>query len=176
MFPRFSRKRVLYFVFSIFFHRLQRDAERSRKTRFEKLERIENEATASELKGFNRKVTGRPRKEVDQPELLSTIVQVVEASTAAHSELDLHSELIRLWYNLSCSATYLRLLSRRSDSREESAMFRLSRLNWFDQKTHCVKKILIACLQNHSWMICSKCANCLGLNQCLFFQSMIKLE
>ena len=143
------------FCFFYFFHRLQREAERSRKTRFEKRERIEkvcaeNEATTSELKGFNRKVTGRPRKEVDQPELLSTIVQVVEASTAAHSELDLHSELIRLGYNLSRSATYLRLLSRRSDSREESAMFRLSRLNWFDQKIHCVKKILIACLQNHS--------------------------
>ena len=134
-FPDFPESEFYILFFLFFFHRLQREAERSRKTRFEKRERIEkvyaeNEATAYELKGFNRKVTGRPRKEVDQPELLSTIVRVVEASTAAHDRRrsehlrsvktldDLHSELIRLGYNLSRSATYLRLLPRRSDSRE----------------------------------------------------------
>ena len=54
----------------------------------------------------------------------------MEASTAAHDRRrsehlrsvktldDLHSELIRLGYNLSRSATYLRLLPRRSDSWE----------------------------------------------------------
>ena len=50
----------------------------------EKIEKVcsENEAAASRVKRFNRTATGRPSKEVDQPELLSTIVRVVEASSA----------------------------------------------------------------------------------------------
>ena len=83
----------------------------------ENLEKVcnENESAASELKRFNRKTTGQPRKEVDQPELLSAIARVVEASSAAD---DLHSELKWLGFDLSCSTAYLRLLLRRADSRE----------------------------------------------------------
>ena len=90
----------------------------------------ENESAASELKRFNWKTTGRPRKEVDQPKLLSAIVRVVEASSAAEDRRpcehlrsvktldDLHSEPKRLGFDLSRSAAYLRLLPRRADSRE----------------------------------------------------------
>ena len=67
----------------------------------------ENEASASVFKSFNRVVSGRPRKEVDQPDLLSTIVNIVEASSAADNRRrsehlrsvttldDLHQELKR---------------------------------------------------------------------------------
>ena len=63
----------------MFLFRLQREAERLCKKRHEmreKLEKVcnENEYAASKLKRFNRKTTGRPRKEVDQPEMLSAIV------------------------------------------------------------------------------------------------------
>ena len=98
----------------------------------EKIEKVcsENEAAASRIKRFNRTATGRPSKEVDQPELLSTIVRVMEASSADDRNRcehlrsvktldDLHSELNHLGFNLSRSATYLRLLPRRSDVREE---------------------------------------------------------
>ena len=98
----------------------------------EKLEKVcnENVSAASELKRFNRKTTGRPRKEVDQPELLSAIVRVMEASSTAEDRRrcehlrsvktldDLHSELKQLGFDLSRSAAYLRLLPRRADSRE----------------------------------------------------------
>ena len=49
-----------------------------------KIEKVcsENKAAASELQRLNRTATGRPSKEVHQPELLSTIVRVVEASSA----------------------------------------------------------------------------------------------
>lgn len=69
--------------------KLKRESEQSRKKRLEmktKIEKIcqENDPISDDLKSFNRQVTGRPRKEADQPELLSTIVKVVEASSAAH--------------------------------------------------------------------------------------------
>ena len=90
----------------------------------EKIEKVcsSNQTAASELRKFNRKITGRPRKEVSQPGLLSTIVTIVEASSAAddcrrceHLQSvktldDLQSELVNLGFNLSRSATYLRLL------------------------------------------------------------------
>ena len=115
--------------------RLQREAERSRRKRYEMREKIknvcsENEAAASELKRFNRRATRRPSKEVNQPELLSTIVIVAEASSYINNRrryehlrsvktLDhFHSELTRLGFNLSRFATYLKLLPRRTDSRE----------------------------------------------------------
>ena len=42
----------------------------------------ENEEAAAFLKSFNRRKTGKPRIEVDQPELLSGIVKIVEAAAA----------------------------------------------------------------------------------------------
>ena len=89
-----------------------------------------NEAASNMLKKHNRQISGRPRKEIDQPDLLSTIVTIVQASSATddrrrteslHSLTtldDLHKELKTLGFNLSRSAVYLRLLPRRGDSRE----------------------------------------------------------
>ena len=97
----------------------------------EKMEKVcsPNQTAASELRNFNRQITGQPRKEIDQPGLLSTIVRIVEASSAADDcrrcehlqsvkTLDLQSELVNLRFNLSQSVTYLRLLPQGSDSRE----------------------------------------------------------
>ena len=42
-----------------------------------------SQTAASELRSFNGQITGRPRKEIDQPGLLSTIIRVVEASSPA---------------------------------------------------------------------------------------------
>ena len=41
-----------------------------------------NQTAAFELRNFNRQITGQPRKEVDQSGLLSTIVRIVEPSSA----------------------------------------------------------------------------------------------
>ena len=98
----------------------------------EKIEKVcsSNQTAASELRNFNRQITGRPRKEVDQPRLISTIVRIAEASSAADDRHccehlrsvktsdDLQNELVNLGFNLSRSATYVRLLPRRSNSRE----------------------------------------------------------
>ena len=68
--------------------RLVREAKRLREVRAGKRMALEStcreipEAAAS-LKSFNRMEKGRPRKEVDQPELLSSILKIVEASVAA---------------------------------------------------------------------------------------------
>lgn len=89
----------------------------------------DNEAAAV-LKSFNRGKTGKPRMEVDQPELLSLIVKIVEATSATDDRRrtevlrtvrtldDLRSELLKMGMNLSRSATYLRLQPRRSNSKE----------------------------------------------------------
>ena len=90
----------------------------------------ENPAAANALRRFNRDVLGRPRLEVDQPEIISAILNIVQASSAAVDRRrteclrtvktldDLHGELVKLDFKLSRSATYLRLLPRRGDSRE----------------------------------------------------------
>ena len=51
----------------------------------EKIEKVcsSNQTAASELRDFNRQITGWPRKEIDQPGLLSPIVRIGEASSAA---------------------------------------------------------------------------------------------
>ena len=90
----------------------------------EKIEKVcsSNQSAAPEMTNFNQQITGRPRKEVNQPGLLSTIVRIIEASSAAddrrHYEhfrsvetlYDFQSELVIFEFNLSRSATYLRLL------------------------------------------------------------------
>ena len=82
------------------------------------------------MKPHNRHVRGRPSINYDQPELLSSIIKIVEASTAAgdrrRTEIlrtvktldDLHSELTRIGFKLSRSALYLRLMPRRGDTHE----------------------------------------------------------
>ena len=112
-----------------------RESSRQRKRRQQLKDGIEklcenNSDAAGALKSFNRNQVGRPRTEVDQPELLSTIVKLVQNSTAADdrrrteclrsvSTLDaLHSELSKLGYSLSRSALYLRLMPRRGNTSE----------------------------------------------------------
>ena len=82
------------------------------------------------MKSFNRSALGRPRIEVDQPELLSAIVDIVSASSATddrrHCEQlrtvktldDLVGELKKKGFTLSRSATYLRLVPRRGNTSE----------------------------------------------------------
>lgn len=82
------------------------------------------------LKKFNRNKIGRPSLEVDQPELLSTIIKIVQSSTAADDRRrterllsvktldDLHEELEKIGFNLSRSGLYLRLLPRRGNTSE----------------------------------------------------------
>ena len=117
------------------FHRYQSEAKRQRERRLKLKEGIskvceENKEAASLLRSFSRKEHGRPRIEYDQPELLSTIVKIVEASSATDDRRrmkclrtvtildDLHSELENLGFSLSRSATYLRLLPRRGNTSE----------------------------------------------------------
>ena len=73
---------------------------------------------------------GKPRIEVDQPELLSAIVRIVEATAATDDRrrteclrsvktLDnLREKLVQMGFVISRSSAYLRLQPRRSDSRE----------------------------------------------------------
>ena len=42
----------------------------------------ENQATSNILQRHNRQAIGHPRKEVDQPDLSSTIINIVQASSA----------------------------------------------------------------------------------------------
>ena len=119
----------------LFIFRLKREADRMKRRRQKLKDGIDKVCSASEsaaniLRQFNRNITGRPRTETDQPELLSTIVNLVQASTAADDRRrtevlrtvrtldDLQTELTNRGFKLSQSATYLRLVPRRGDSRE----------------------------------------------------------
>jgi len=115
--------------------RLANDAKLQKKRRDKLRDTIQdvsasNPEIAKKFKGFNRSSSGRPRIEVDQPGLLSAILNIVQASTAADPRRrtealrsittldDMKSELEKLGYNLSRSATYLRLLPRRGNTIE----------------------------------------------------------
>ena len=133
----------------------------------EKIEKVClcNQTAASELRNFNQKITGRPRKEVDQPGLLSTVVRTVEASSAADDRRrcehlrsvkildDLESELVNLGFNLSRSATNLRLLPRRSVSHEGKPHVQTTNVKLVRLENSLRKKTLIECLPNHPWTI-----------------------
>ena len=80
------------------FTRLKKEAERQRKQRSNLKRGIEevcekDAEAASVLKSFNRGVTGKPRLEVDQPELLSAIVKIVTNSSATDDRR--RSEMLR---------------------------------------------------------------------------------
>ena len=89
-----------------------------------------DEEAAEMFKTFNRKVTGRPRLEVDQPGILSTIIDIVDLNSAAddrrRSEMlrtcvtldDLNTELAHRNIRISRSATYLRLIPNRCNTAE----------------------------------------------------------
>ena len=90
----------------------------------------ENRENAAKLRKFSRNGFGKPRAEEDQPGLLKAIVDIVSVGAAAdggrQSERliscltldDLVAELANIGYDLSRSATYLRLQPRRSDTTE----------------------------------------------------------
>ena len=78
----------------------------------------------------SRQQSGRPRIETDQPDLLKTIIQLTafgapadhrrrsEKLNACKTLNDLHQELLSFGYSLSKSATYLRLLPKKSNTME----------------------------------------------------------
>ena len=120
-------------IFNIF--RRVNEATRQRKRRAKLKESIraiseKHQDAAEVFRSLSRDVVGRPRLDVDQPYLLSTIVDIVQSSSASadrrRSEMlrtittldDLNKELLKLGFNISRSATYLRLLPRRQDSIE----------------------------------------------------------
>ena len=82
------------------------------------------------LTQFNQNLPGRPRFEIDQPELLSTIIKFVQNSSAADERKrteslrsvstldDLQKELTKMGFNLSRSALYIHLLPRRGNTSE----------------------------------------------------------
>ena len=109
------------------------NSQKNKRAKFkEVIQKIseKDEEAADMLKTFNRKVTGRPRLEVDQPGILSTIIDIVDLNSAAddrrRSEIlrtcvtldDLNTELAHRNYRISRSATYLRLLSKRCNTAE----------------------------------------------------------
>ena len=85
---------------------------------------------ASALKSINRGIPGRPRTEVEQPQLLSTIFDIVQASSSADEKCrsetirsastldDLQAELKSLGFTISKSTTYLRLLPKKGNTHE----------------------------------------------------------
>ena len=73
--------------FFLLSNKYQSEAKRQRERRLKLKKGIsqvcgENKEAASLLRSFNGKEHERPRIEYDQPELLSTIVKIVEASSA----------------------------------------------------------------------------------------------
>ena len=108
---------------------MQNETEPQRKRRVDLNKGIEtvcqkHQDTAATFKSFNHGKTGKPRIEVDQPELLSTIVEIVEATTAIADRhrtkvlrtiktlVDLQEKLVQMGMKFSWAATYLRLQPR----------------------------------------------------------------
>lgn len=105
------------------------EAARQRKRRAKLKESIsvvsEKHQDAAEIfRSLSRDALGRPRLDVDQPNLLSTIVDIVQSSSASADRRrcemlrtvttldDLNKELLNFGFKISRSATYLRLLYR----------------------------------------------------------------
>ena len=76
------------------------------------------------MKSFNHGKTGKLQIEVDQPEVLSTIVKIIEATAATYNRRrtevlhtvktldDLQEKLVQMGMKLSRTATYRRLQPR----------------------------------------------------------------
>lgn len=96
---------------------------------------------------------GRPRLEDDQPDLLKVICSIATLGSGAHLRRrdetlrvcrtldDLHNQLLDFGYNLSRSATYLRLLPRFSNSHEgrrhvKTVPVRLVKAQTSEHKSH----------------------------------------
>ena len=95
-----------------------KESERQKQRRQNLKDGIENicssnKEAANVLKSLNRKQQGRPHIEAEQPELLSTLVKLVQNSTAADERRgteclrsvatldDLHKDVTELGYHLS---------------------------------------------------------------------------
>ena len=115
--------------------RLQRKAEWQKQNRIKVKDTLKkltekSEENAKALKFMTRDTPGRPRIETDQPQLFSTILDIVQASSSADEKRrsetirsvktldDLVSELKSLNFTLSRNATYCRLLPRRGNTLE----------------------------------------------------------
>lgn len=115
--------------------RLISEAKRMRKRREEEKKVIQALANkspenAQALKHFNRGIIGRPPLEVDQPGLCSAILDIVGATSAADERRrteglrsittvrELSGKLEEVGFIVSKSATYLRVLPRRANTRE----------------------------------------------------------
>jgi hypothetical protein len=109
------------------------NAQKSKRVKLKETIQIiseKDEESGNLLKTFNRKVKGRPRLEVDQPGILSTIIDIVDLNSAAddrrRSEIlrtcvtldDLNTELAHRNIRISRSATYLRLIPNRCNTAE----------------------------------------------------------
>ena len=109
------------------------NSQRVKRVKFkETIKKIceKDEETGKMLKTFNRKVKGRPRVEVDQPGLLSTIVDIVDLDSATDARRrcemlrtcttldDLCKKLEDLGFIICRSAVYLRLMPRQCNSLE----------------------------------------------------------
>ena len=104
--------------------------QKKRKRVKETLNSLRNasEQNANALKFMTRGIPGRPSIETDQPQLLSTILDIVRESSSAderrRSEAlrsvttldDLQSKLIEHGFKLSRATTYLRLMPRRGNT------------------------------------------------------------
>lgn len=162
----------------LFIFRLKRKAGRMKRRRQEFKDGIDKVCSASEsaaniLRPFNitgrlRTETDQPRNETDQPELLSTIVDLVQASTAADDRRrtevlrtvrtpdDLHTKLTNRGFKLSRSATYLRLVPRRGDSCEGKRHVQTVPVKLLRPENNLQKRTLTECTPRLSWMTCSK--------------------
>ena len=101
-------------------------ARKNRKKLKDTMEELQNKSddNAKSLQSFNRGKVGRPRLEEDQPAILSTILDIVQGSSAAHDRRrceqlrcvktldDLVTGLKSFDIKISRTATYYRLLPR----------------------------------------------------------------
>ena len=122
----------------------------------------ENQGTSNILQRHNRQATGHPRKEVEQPRLLSVIINIVQASSATDNRRrtetlrslttldDLHQELTNLGFRLSHLVIYLRLLPRRGDSREGKRHVQMVPVKLLRPK-HSLRKKNIDCMYTKSF-------------------------
>lgn len=162
---------------------LQQSAKRQKTHRDEKNSTlkeycIQNPESNKKLKVYEKR--GRPSLEVQQPELLKTIVKLVTFGASAHDKRrneslnscktlsDLHKELVTLGFQISRSGTYLRLLPRQSSSTEgkkhiTTVPVRLKRAQTNQHKNHIDQNFCTASIRSIEVL-----GSILGPDQCIF--------
>ena len=116
-------------------HRAEQDACAKRAKRAKLKDTIQKVSEQDEkigemFKSFNKKVTGRPKIEIDQPGLIATILDIITGNSAAEAKrrceilrtcytlTDLWKELEARGYIISRSGTYLHILAKRVGTNE----------------------------------------------------------